>query len=120
MRLNPDVAVGVIEKYGEERVAFVLANTLKQLSYDGRFSDGNKRWADGIDIPENISRGMDLNRDYIVGSHPAVLNGFIDMARKEIRTRKLEEVLGVKISISLKLQEGMTQKDIQAPGMRWI
>lgn len=96
MRLNPDVAVGVIEKYGEERVAFVLANTLKQLSYDGRFSDGNKRWADGIDIPENISRGMDLNRDYIVGSHPAVLNGFIDMARKEIRTRKLEEVLGVK------------------------
>ena len=39
---------------------------------------------------------MDLNRDYIVGSHPAVLNGFIDMARKEIRTRKLEEVLGVK------------------------
>jgi len=96
MRLNPDVAVGVVEKYGEERVAFVLANTLKQLSYDDRFSDGNKRWADGIDIPENISRGMDLNRDYIVGSHPAVLNGFIDMARKEIRTRKLEEVLGVK------------------------
>lgn len=96
MRLNPDAAVGVVEKYGEERVAFVLANTLKQLSYDGRFSDGNKRWADGIDIPENISRGMDLNRDYIVSSHPAVLNGFIDMARNEIRTRKLEEALGVK------------------------
>lgn len=96
MRLNPDAAVGVVEKYGEERVAFVLANTLKQLSYDGRFSDGNKRWADGIDVPENISRGMDLNRDYIVGSHPTVLNGFIDMARNEIRTRKLEEVLGVK------------------------
>lgn len=96
MRLNPDAAVGVFEKYGEERVAFVLANTLKQLSYDGRFSDGNKRWADGIDIPENISRGMDLNRDYIVSSHPAVLNGFIDMVRNEIRTRKLEKVLGVK------------------------
>lgn len=96
MSLNPDTATGVIEKYGEERVAFVLANTLKQLSYDGRFSDGNKRWADGIDIPENISRGMDLNRDYIVSSHPAVLNGFIDMARNEIRIRKLEEVLGVK------------------------
>ena len=96
MRLNPDAAVSVVEKYGEKRVAFVLANALKQLSHDGRFSDGNKRWADGIDIPENISRGMDLNRDYIVGSHPAVLNGFIDMARKEIRTWKLEEVLGVK------------------------
>ena len=96
MSLKADTAIGVIEKYGEERVAFVLANTLKQLSHDGRFSDGNKQWADGIDIPENISRGMDLNRDYIVESHPAVLNGFIDMARNEIRTRKLEEVLGVK------------------------
>lgn len=96
MSLTPDTATGVIEKYGEERVAFVLANTLKQLSYDGRFSDGNKRWADGIDVPENISRGIDLNRDYIVSSHPAVLNGFIDMARNEIRTRKLEEMLGVK------------------------
>ena len=31
MRLNPDTAVSVVEKYGEERVAFVLANTLKQL-----------------------------------------------------------------------------------------
>lgn len=96
MSLTPDTATGVIEKYGEERVAFVLANTLKQLSYDGKFSDGNKRWADGIDVPENISRGIDLNRDYIVSSHPAVLNGFIDMARNEIRTRKLEEMLGVK------------------------
>ncbi len=85
-----------MKKYGEERVAFVLANTLKQLSHDGRFSDGNKQWADGIDVPENISRGIDLNRDYIVSSHPAVLNGFIDMARNEIRTRKLEEMLGVK------------------------
>lgn len=96
MSLNPDTAVAVVEKYGEERVAFVLANTLKQLSYDGRFSDLNKQWAEGIEVPENISRGMDLNRDYVVSSHPAVLNGFIDMAKREIRTRKLEQVLDVK------------------------
>ena len=46
MSLNPGAAVAVVEKYGEERVAFVLANTLKQLSYDGRFSDFNKQWAE--------------------------------------------------------------------------
>ena len=56
MRLNPDTAVSVVEKYGEERVAFVLANTLKQLSHDGRFSDGNKRWADAL-IFRKISAG---------------------------------------------------------------
>lgn len=96
MHLNQDAAAGVVEKYGEERVAFVLANTLKQLSYDGRFSNINKRWADGIEVPENISRGMDLNKDYIVNSHPAVLDGFITLVREEIRTRKLEQALGVK------------------------
>lgn len=63
---------------------------------------------------------MDLNRDYIVSSHPAVLNGFIDMARNEIRTRKLEEVLGVKNQHITENTRGMKQTDIQAPGMQWI
>lgn len=94
--LSHDAALGVVEEYGEERVSFVLANTLKQLSHDGRFSDRNKQWAEGIEVPENVSRGMDLNKDYVVGSHPAVLDGFIDLAREEIRTRKLGQMLGVK------------------------
>lgn len=96
IHLNQDAAAVVVEKYGEERVAFVLANTVKQLSYDGRFSTMNKRWANDIEIPENTSRGMDLNKDYVVSSHPAVLDGFINLARKEIRTRKLEQIFKVK------------------------
>lgn len=96
MYLNHDVALSVIDEYGAERVAFVLANTLKYLSYDGRLSNANKHWAEGINVPENISRGMDLNRDYIVSSHPAVLDGFINLARNEIRTRKLEQIVGIR------------------------
>ena len=94
MRLNPDAAVGVVEKYGEERVAFVLANTLKQLSHDGRFSRQNKDWAEHIEVPENISRGRNLNLDYVIESHPAVLDGFIDMARAEIRMQRIEQAIG--------------------------
>ena len=93
MRLNPDTAVSVVEKYGEERVAFVLANTLKQLSHDGRFSRQNKDWAEHIEIPENINQGKNLNQDYVIESHPAVLDGFIDMARAEIRMQKIEQAL---------------------------
>lgn len=53
-------------------------------SWDGRFSQVNKEWAKNITIPENVNRGMDANLDYVVESHPAVLDGFIDLARKRI------------------------------------
>ncbi len=73
---------------------FVMANTLRELSYDGRFSRQNKDWAEHIEIPENISRGRNLNLDYVIESHPAVLDGFIDMARAEIRMQRIEQAIG--------------------------
>ena len=86
----------IVETYGVERVSFVLANTLHQRSADGRFSDRNKQWGASIEIPENIRQGVDLNKDYIVNSHPAVLNGFIDLVRHEIAARRIEGILGKK------------------------
>ena len=95
--LNPNTAnavLNIVKIYSEQRVSFVLANTLHQLSKDGRFSERNKQWGQTIEIPENIRQGVDLNRDYIINSHPAVLNVFIDLVRKEFRDRNLEETLG--------------------------
>lgn len=89
MHLNGDIAEPLAEQYGSERIAFILANTLQQGSWDGRFSRDNKAWAAGFSIPENIVRGTDLNRELIVSSHPAVLNGFIDMFRKEVLEKEL-------------------------------
>ena len=77
----------------EESMTFVMANTLRELSYDGRFSKQNKDWAEHIEIPENINQGKNLNQDYVIESHPAVLDGFIDMARAEIRMQKIEQAL---------------------------
>lgn len=73
-----------MEKYGSERIAFVLANTIQQEAWDGRFSRDNKAWASEFPIPENMANGIDLNRELIVSSHPAVLDGFVDMFRKEV------------------------------------
>lgn len=39
--------------------------TVQQLEYDGRFSFGNKAWAKGYEIPEDVSRWMDMNADYM-------------------------------------------------------
>lgn len=84
MHLNHDVVKPVLEEYGAERLSFVLACTLQEKSWDGRFSQANKEWAKNITIPENVNRGVDANLDYVVESHPAVLDGFIDLARKRI------------------------------------
>ena len=86
--LAEDAASDVVEAYGSERVSFVLACTVQHLKADGRLTKETKEWADSFKIPENISRGMDLNADYVVTSHPAVLDGFIDLARQTIGARE--------------------------------
>ena len=91
MRLAHDAAEAVVEEYGTERVAFVLANTVRHLEHDGRFSRDTKEWAGSFEIPENISRGIDLNADYVVDSHPAVLDGFIGLARDKMREQELDQ-----------------------------
>ncbi|WP_244324544.1 DUF3849 domain-containing protein [Sporofaciens musculi] len=98
MHLAHDAAKGVLEEYGAERVVFILANTVQHLEYDGRFSFGNKAWAKGYEIPENVNRGMDMNDDYVVSSHPAVLDGFIGLARDEIQEQELGKEERVQIN----------------------
>ena len=93
LHLKEDAATQVLEQFGEERMTFVMANTLRELFYDGRFSRQNKDWAEHIEIPDNINQGKNLNQDYVIESHPAVLDGFIDMARAEIRMQKIEQAL---------------------------
>ena len=79
MYLSHDAAKGVIETYGMERVALVLANTVQLQDWDGRYSRRNKEWAKTIpnENPETVRCG------YVLNSHPAVLDGFIDLVREE-------------------------------------
>ncbi|MBS3937211.1 MAG: DUF3849 domain-containing protein [Peptococcaceae bacterium] len=68
----------VVAEYGKERVFWVLATTLKNKDYDGRFSQDNHNWVKGFDLPS------DKNLYYTVETHPAVLDGFIRTTRKVI------------------------------------
>lgn len=70
IRLKDDVAKDVVRRFGEERMNFVMANTIRESFLEGRFSKQNKEWAEHINIPENISHGRNLNLDYIIESHP--------------------------------------------------
>ncbi len=96
MHLKHDIVKPLAEQYGSERMAFVLASTIQQESWDGRFSVDNKAWASEFYIPENIVHGIDMNRELIVSSHPAVLDGFIDMFRNEVLEKEKELSVGRK------------------------
>lgn len=71
-----DCVQPIIEKYGFNRVNWVLANTALQKKEDGRFSEDNKRWARGFHIPHD-----DTNWHFSVESHPGLTNLFIGQAR---------------------------------------
>ncbi len=90
LNLNKEVLNPIVEEYGSERLAFILANTLQQLPWDGRFSKSNKVWAEKLHISEDIVHGMDMNKELIVRSHPAVLDGFINLFRREVLEWKKE------------------------------
>lgn len=86
MRLDKNAVAEMMEKYGPERVGLVLAATVQVKSWDGRISTANKNWAFTYEFPEALNQfGMDRRDEYAVNSHPAVLDGFINRAREEIR-----------------------------------
>lgn len=94
MHLDSDVVEPVLKEYGQERLTYVLACTLQYKSWDGRFSRENKTWAESISVEENVNRGVDANTDYVVDSHPAVLDGFVNLARKKITELEKEQEQG--------------------------
>ncbi len=82
-RLGKNAADRVIDEFGYDRVNWVLASTIQQLSYDGRFSHENKDWSNSFYFPEDKAGSIDHHNEYLVNSHPAVLNGFVDQARSQ-------------------------------------
>lgn len=84
MHLNTDFIANLYALYGEERMNYVLANTVQMSDGDGRYSPGNKAWAEEI----NINNAEDDRRTFYVNSHPAVLDGFITAYRKHVKEFK--------------------------------
>ena len=102
--------------YGMERVSMVLSNTVQLQDWDGRYSRRNKEWAKTIpnDNPETVRCGYALN------SHPAVLNGFIDLVREEqqrSRTQR-EKLEPSRPSVRDKLKQELPAHKSAAPKKR--
>lgn len=73
--LDDDCARDLCEQFGVERVGWVLANTIQHKTWDGRFREHNKQWAEKYTIPTDPE---DYTTDYCVNSHSEIVNGLID------------------------------------------
>lgn len=95
MHLNKGFENELIEKFGMERLKYVLANTVQENDWDGRYSPETKTWAKGVTVTEKSEH----RSQFIVGSHPAVLDGFIDRVRKAEKayadSEKPKETVGI-------------------------
>ncbi len=84
MHLNTDFIANLYALYGEERMNYVLANTVQMSDGDGRFSPDNKAWAKGI----SVNNSDEDRRKFYVTSHPALLDGFITAYRRYVKEFK--------------------------------
>ena len=67
-----------VEKFGYDRTLFVLAATVQNQEWDGRFSNSNKNWARTAPVFDK-KRSL----DYSVRSHPTLADAFVATARHE-------------------------------------
>lgn len=84
MHLDEACVKEVLDQYGSERVTLVLAATVQEKVWDGRFSNANKRWALEKEIPCEPDRWS----AYAVAAHPVILNDFINLVRQEMQKRE--------------------------------
>lgn len=89
MHLNDGVVKPVLEEYGAERMGYVLSSTIQQKSWDMRFSRQNREWADQAGTSAGTDREkLDMVSAFMVESHPAILDGFVNMFREALKERE--------------------------------
>ena len=108
-RLDTAAVGQVAEQFGQERMLYVLAATVRHFDYDGRISQDNKRWANTIPAYQN-GDGMESDRtaQFAVNSHPGLMNLFLSQARHEQRLRQpltADEIKTEAVRLLGKLQE---------------
>ena len=80
----------VIDRFGMERTAYVLANTVRQLDWDGRIAPDNKEWAKTVEICEDRDKlGFDRKGDFMLTHvHPGLVDLLVGQMKKRMETQK--------------------------------
>lgn len=97
-RLHEGGAKKMINTFGADRVAAILAVTCIQRDWDGRISDKAKEWAKSVPLTEDTDRfGEDRNREFALRqTHSGLVDLFVKEFRQEIAVEKTAEKTAVK------------------------
>lgn len=83
----------MLEKFGAERVQFILANTIQHKNHDGRISQDNKAWAKTIPMPEDSGASRHCAYLVVDGVNPGLTDLFTRQARKTMQEQQKSSVL---------------------------
>lgn len=74
------------ENFSTDRIMTVLANTIQQKDWDGRFSRENKAWAKTVTVAVDTDGwGNNRNSSFVVDrTHPVLLDGLVMHLRKAL------------------------------------
>lgn len=93
MHLDDECLTEVMGKYSPERVRDVLACTIQQKAWDARFSQSNREWA----MQTDTSHMGKEPYQFVCESHPAILDGFVAMFRREVLEQSRSEKSAEKV-----------------------
>ena len=82
-RLKTDGST-VIKEFGVERVAWVVASTIRDKDWDGRVSRENKAWAATVYPDALMDEEPSLRAALYINSHSVLLDGYADSVRKTL------------------------------------
>ena len=94
-RLDISCVKGILDRFGPDRTAFIIAGTIRKHGKDGRISSENQRWAAGAAASDSLDFGNDRQSyAYMAGkTHPGLIDLFASELRKEIATERKPSVL---------------------------
>ena len=83
-------AAQVAAQFGMERVAYVLANTVRAFDHDGRISRDNKAWAQTVPVCTDADEwGHERSRYFLVSQvNPGLVNLLVSRVREELAKEK--------------------------------
>lgn len=117
MHLKHTAAKPVLQNFSAYRVSLLLASTIRYKSWDGRFSRENRSWAEGIELPAAFLQA-DGSPRYVTDAHPAVLDGFIGLVRRELEDRSLQQKNdGMIIAEEMETEMTKTETETEEPDM---
>ncbi len=82
--LNGSLSRGLLAEFGAERTSVLLANVIQHRPWDGRFSQDNRRWAQGFSLPHDDMWDKLSHCDI----HPGLLDVLTTEVRREIRAQE--------------------------------